>query len=220
MSNEIMLSNNASNLPAKTQALMQEWRESPKRLYDNLPDVISHEEILKSDSPMLSQIRNHISEDQAVAIISMAIDNVNYLFRKDRRMDEYEVVITAKAILRRYWYLKPEDIKKCFNSSRPKSFVLEGDSFLSWLAEYDLKRDNACEDIKEEQEDFMYSEDAVSFEEWCKSRPKEGNYLAYGRTGKPPLTKEEKEKKKADFLKWKNEVYLKRKGNGDETAKP
>ena len=142
----------------------------------------------------------------------MAINEVNSLFRSDRRMDEIDVIATARAILRRYWYLKPEDIKKCFTGPRPKSFVLEGDSFLSWLAEYDLKRDNACESVGIEPEEVAPSENAVSFEEWCKSRPKEGNYLAFGRTGKPPLTKEEKEKKKADFLKWKAEEYLPSKG--------
>lgn len=162
MSNEITRSNNASNLPARTQILMQEWRESPRKSYDSLPDVISHEEIFKSDSPNLAQIKNHLGVDRTLMIISMAINDVNCFFRKDRRMDEYEVVIAAKAILRRYWYLKPEDIKKCFNGPRPKSFVLEGDSFLSWLAEYDLNRDNACEDAAYNGRNLERQPDAIS----------------------------------------------------------
>lgn len=211
MSNEITLSDKAALLPAATQVALRGWRESLGKSYDSLPDVISHEEILKSPSPTLSQISNIIGEHQAIAIISMAIDDVNYLFRKDRRMDEYEVVLTAKTILRRYWYLKPEDIKKCFTGPRPKSFVLEGDSFLAWLAEYDLKRDNACESAGIEPTEATPSEDVVSFEEWCKSRPKEGNYIAYGRTGRPPLTKEEKERKEEGFQRYRKE-YLKSKG--------
>ena len=121
------------------------------------------------------------------------------------------MIATARAILRRYWYLKPEDIKKCFTGPRPKSFVLEGDSFLSWLSEYDLKRDNACESVGIEPEEVASSENAVSFEEWCKNRPKEGNYLAFGRTGKPPLTDEEKAEKEADFQRVRRE-YLMKKG--------
>lgn len=198
-------------LPVATQTLMREWRESPRKSYDSLPEVISHEEIIKSPSPTLSQISRFVDETQALAVISMAIDDVNYLFRKDRRMDERDIVVTARAILRRYWYLKPEDIKKCFTGPRPKSFVLEGDSFLSWLAEYDLKRDNACESMKSDPEEVSASEGAVTFEEWCKTRPKEGNFLAYGRTGRPPLTKEEKEKKEADFQRFRRD-YLMRKG--------
>lgn len=211
MSNEITLRDNTATLPALTQTLMQEWRESPRKSYDSLPEVISHEEILKSLSPTLSQIRHNLGEDRAIAIISMAIDEVNYLFRKDRRMDPYDIVVTARAILKRYWYLKPEDIKKCFTGPRPKSFVLEGDSFLSWLAEYDLRRDNVCESTREDPEGFTPSQNAISFEQWCASRPKEGNYLAYGRTGRPPLTKEEKERKEADFRKFRKQ-YLRDKG--------
>lgn len=212
MSNEITKADRFAHLPVQTKTLMSGWQTSPKNCYDSLPDVISHEEILKSPSPTLSQISHYIDENQALIVISMAINEVNSLFRPDRRMDKLDVIATARAILRRYWYLKPEDIKKCFTGPRPKSFVLEGDSFLAWLAEYDLKRDNACESAGIEPIEATPSEDAISFEEWCKSQPKEGNYLAFGRTGRPPLTKEEKEKRKADFLKWKNEEYLPSKG--------
>lgn len=212
MSNEIIKAERFAHLPVQTRMLMSGWQTSPRNSYDSLPDVISHEEILKSPSPTLSQISHCINQNQALLVISMAINEVNSLFREDRRMNKMDVIATARAILRRYWYFKPEDIKKCFTGPRPKSFVLEGDSFLSWLAEYDLKRDNTCESMKEEPEEAAPSDNAISFEEWCKSRPKEGNYIAYGRTGKPPLTKEEEERKKADFLRWKKEEYLPSKG--------
>lgn len=84
-------------------------------------------------------------------IVSIAIESVNRLFRADRRMDPEDIVIVADRIVRQYWYLKPDDIKKCFEGRRPKQFVLEGDSFLSWLAEYDLQRDRACEDTAANQ---------------------------------------------------------------------
>lgn len=147
MSNEITVRGRGVALPARTQTLLQEWRESPRKSYDSLPETISHEEIINSDSPSLAQIKNHISPDTAKMIVAMAIEDVNRLFRSDRRMEPQDIAVTAKAILRRFWYLKPEDIKKCFNGRRPKQFVLEGDSFLSWLAEYDLRRDNTCEDM-------------------------------------------------------------------------
>lgn len=211
MSNEITKADRFARLPVQTKTLMSGWQTSPKSCYDNLPDVISHEEILKSPSPTLSQISHCIHQDQALFVICTAINEVNSLFRPDRRMDKLDVIATARAILRRYWYLKPEDIKKCFTGPRPKQFVLEGDSFLSWLADYDLKRDNACESMKSDPEEVSVSEGAVTFEEWCKTRPKEGNFLAYGRTGRPLLTKEEKEKKEADFQRFRRD-YLMRKG--------
>lgn len=146
MNNELT-KRGAPALPARTQTLMQGWCESPRKSYDNLPETISHEEIIRSESPSLAQIKNHIGSDMAQMVVAMAIEDVNRLFRVDRRMEPQDIVATAKAILKRFWYLKPEDIKKCFNGRRPKQFVLEGDSFLSWLAEYDLQRDNACEDM-------------------------------------------------------------------------
>lgn len=133
-------------LPARTLELMKEWQVSPKKCYDKLPDVISHEDIFASKSPTLSQIIRSLGVAQAVMIVAMAIEDVNRMFRQDRRMPPEDIAVVARKIVRNYWYYKPEDIKKCFNGRRPKSFVLEGESFLAWLGEYDLSRDNACED--------------------------------------------------------------------------
>lgn len=219
MSNEIAKSDRFARLPARTQTLMSEWRESPKRSFDNLPDVISQEEILKSESPTLAQIKNHISEPQALMIISMAINNVNYLFRKDRRMDEREIVVTAQAILRRYWYLKPEDIKKCFNGPRPKSFVLEGDSFLSWLAEYDLNRDNVCEDSAlngNKRDDTLDAISHTAYMAMLEARANDGDKEAerilseYKHRSQIP-TEEERNRKEQEFRKYRFN-YLKKKG--------
>lgn len=103
----------------------------------------------------------------------MAINDVNMMFRPDRRMGSEEVALTAKRIVGTYWYLKPEDIKKCFNSPRPKQFVLEGDSFLSWIADYDLRRDNACEDEAYNGKKQAQTLNAVTYEEYRNSLPEE-----------------------------------------------
>lgn len=155
-------------LPQATQTKLQEWRESPRKSYDSLPEVISHQEIFLSPSPTIAQIKNRLGEPHALMIVSMAIEDVNLMFRKDRRMSEREIVLTAKNIIRRYWYLKPEDIKKCFNGPRPKSFVLEGDSFLSWLAEYDLQRDNVCEDVAYNGKKEAQNRNTLSYDQYKK----------------------------------------------------
>lgn len=133
-------------LPAPVARKMNEWRLSPGKSYASLPANQTHAEIFSSDNPTLSQISRHIGKEQAGIIVAIAIESVNRLFRADRRMDPEDIVIVADRVVRQYWYLKPDDIKKCFEGRRPKQFVLEGDSFLSWLAEYDLQRDRACED--------------------------------------------------------------------------
>lgn len=101
-------------------------------------------------------------------IVAMAIEDVNMMFRKDRRMEASEITATAKRIVRQFWYMKPEDIKKCFEGRRPKQFVLEGDSFLSWLGDYDLQRDNACENVAYTSSKSDSDKEAVSSSKWLE----------------------------------------------------
>lgn len=210
-------------LPAETRIRMKEWRESPRKSYDSLPDVISHKEILESDSPTLSQIRRHVGAENAEFVVSMAIEDVNRMFRRDRRMEDCDIVFTAKAILRRYWYLKPEDIKKCFNGRRPKQFVLEGDSFLSWLGEYDLERDNACEEAAMADKAGAEAQGGVSYDDWLaalKAEAASGNEKAAESLEahnrlladlRHSPTEEQLRKKEMDFRIFKHN-YLKSKG--------
>lgn len=150
MQAEIALRQKAQ-LPAPVAEKMSEWRLSPRRSYDSLPATTTHADIFASPNPTLSQLSRHIGAPQAEMIVSIAIENVNRLFRADRRMHPDDIAFVARRIVIQYWYLKPDDIKKCFEGRRPKQFVLEGDSFLSWLAEYDLQRDRACEDTAASQ---------------------------------------------------------------------
>lgn len=222
MNNEITVRGREVALPARTQALMREWRESPRKSYDSLPETISHEEIIRSDSPSLAQIKNHLSPDMAQMIVAMAIEDVNRLFRADRRMDAQDIVFTAKVILRRFWYLKPEDIKKCFNGRRPKLFVLEGDSFISWLAEYDLQRDNACEDMACNGNRYDPNPGAITHKAYMamlESRANDGDEearrtLADMRRRAAIPTAEERRKKDLGFFAF-NEQYKKTKGYYD-----
>lgn len=149
----------------------------------------------------------------------MAIEDVNLMFRKDRRMEPREIALTAKRIVDKYWYFKPEDIKKCFEGRRPKQFVLEGDSFLSWVAEYDLQRDNACEDEAQNGKENDVVPNAISHEVYLgmlKSKANSGDKDAlkileqYQKRSKI-LSQEELRRKEADFKLYRHK-YLKSKG--------
>lgn len=218
MSNEITVRGRGVALPARTQTLLQEWRESPKKSYDRLPDTISHKEIFDSDSPTLGQIKNNLGEGQALMVISIAIEKVNAMFRQDRRIPPEDVVVIAREILRHYWYLKPEDIKKCLEGRRPKSFVLEGDSFLSMLADYDLQRDRACEDVAVNGNSSGPDAGAIAFETYMamlESRANDGDEdaqrsLAEFRKRAAVKSEAGKHKEKLDFHKFKLQ-YLKEK---------
>lgn len=149
----------------------------------------------------------------------MAIEDVNRIFRPDRRMAECDIVTTAKVILRRFWYLKLEDIKKCFSGRRPKQFVLEGDSFISWLGEYDLQRDNACEDMAVSGIPDDRNPGAITHKAYMallESRANRGDdeakeILAGICRRTKGMSKEELRRKESEFRKYRKE-YLKKKG--------
>lgn len=219
METDIITKSTSAALPARTQTLIADWRTSPRKSFDNLPDVVSHKEIFDSPSPTLAQIKNHIGEPQAVMIISMAIEDVNLLYRKDRRMEEREIVLVAKRILKQFWYFKPEDLKKCFYSRRPKQFVLEGDSFLSWLSEYDLSRDNACEDDAMNGRAMEKDPDAISlsvYMEMLRAKAESGDEESQTKLKaiearmsiKPSPTQEELRQKEIEFKLFKHRQSL------------
>lgn len=152
-------------------------------------------------------------------IISMAIEDVNLLYRKDRRMEEREIVLVAKRILKQFWYFKPEDLKKCFYSRRPKQFVLEGDSFLSWLSEYDLSRDNACEDDAMNGRAMEKDPDAISlsvYMEMLRAKAESGDEESQTKLKaiearmsiKPSPTQEELRQKEIEFKLFKHRQSL------------
>lgn len=198
-----MIKRDLPQLPAMTAQRLQEWRTSPAQSYDSLPDAISHAEIFRSESPTLAQIKNRIGMKHALMIVSYAINEVNMMFRADRRMTADEVALTAKRIVNTYWYFKPEDIKKCFNSARPKQFVLEGDSFLSWAAEYDLRRDNACEDVAYNGKVAAERTDTVTYEQYKRGLSEENRARLEEferRCGRVPTEEQTHQKKMREFV--------------------
>lgn len=119
------------------------------RCYESLPTTISQSEIIRLDAPLLSNIKNYVGEANAIMVLSLAITEISDLVNVGKQMSETQIAKTAKQILKRFWYLKVEDIKKCFHEkiTNEKLFTLDGQTIIRWLGEYDLKRDNVCEDI-------------------------------------------------------------------------
>lgn len=214
MSNEITKSKGAM-LPAQMQDELLKISKSPKQYYAALTPIKA-ETPLTDATPTLSRIHRELGTPLAMMAVSEALMELKAWFNVKMNLNADQIAMIAEMILEVHWDLSLNDIKGCFREKMRNARLygkLDGSDIMGWLDDYKSECIVAVQAMRDaEAREFTPSENAVSFDEWCKSRPQEGNYLAYGRTGKPPLTKEEEEKKKADFLRWKNEEYLPSKG--------
>lgn len=179
MATELTIANDFKNLPAKTQDMLKEWRLSPKKSYDSLP-TLRVDKILSNDSPVLAQIKNYVGEPNAIMAISIAIEEVANLVNVGKEMSPRQVATTAKMILKRFWYFKMEDIKSCFYSriTEEKIYTLDPSTLLRWLGEYDLRRDNTCEDLAEREKREDSAKQATTYNAWVdalKQRAQSGD---------------------------------------------
>ena len=65
-----------------------------------------------------------------------------------------QIAMTADVILQRFWYLKLEEIKKCFRDAIVNEKVyerLDGSVFLGWLLKYDMERTDIAMQISENE---------------------------------------------------------------------
>lgn len=120
--------------------------------------------MIKSDSPNLATIKNRASRADAQALISLAICEVCEFYNVKQSMSDVQIAMTADLILERFWYLKLEEVKKCFRDAIVNEKVyerLDGSVFLGWLAKYDIERTNIATDISENEDKAQANNDAT-----------------------------------------------------------
>lgn len=120
--------------------------------------------MIKSDSPNLATIKNRASRADAQALISLAICEVCEFYNVKQSMSDVQIAMTADLILERFWYLKLEEVKKCFRDAIVNEKVyerLDGSVFLGWLAKYDTERTNIAADISENEDKAQANNDAT-----------------------------------------------------------
>ena len=89
----------------------------------------------------------HGDINAAQAIISIAISEVVQFFNVGKIMNDVQVAITAELIIDRFYYLKLEEIKYCFQRAMCSGKVydrLDGNIIIGWLNEYDSERNEFC----------------------------------------------------------------------------
>lgn len=126
-------------------SLLKLWQEvRPSSIYT----------MIKSDSPNLATIKNKASLCDAQALISLAICEVCEFYNVKQSMNDVQIAMTADVILERFWYLKLEEIKKCFRDAVVTEKVyerLDGSVFLGWLLKYDMERTDIAMQISENE---------------------------------------------------------------------
>lgn len=145
--NKLALSEKWKALPTLKRERLDSWRKLPSQSYETTP-VLSINDIINLETPTLGDIKNYIDPMQAEMVIGLAINEICNFVNVGQQMSSPQKALTAKLICKRFWYFKPEDIKACFYErlTNEKLYILDGQTFLRWLGEYDLKRANACED--------------------------------------------------------------------------
>lgn len=187
--------------------------------------MLSAGKIIRRESPTLRQIREYKDDAQLLMIISMAINEICDFVNVGVKMSPSQVAMTAKLVASRFWYFKMEDIKSCFYSrlTTEKVYTLDGQTIMRWLGEYDLERDNACEDAAVADKGEAEAQGGVSYNDWLaalKAEAASGNKNAAESLAmhnrlledlRNSPTEEQLRKKEIEFRIFKHN-YLKSKG--------
>ena len=201
-------------LPAKTQDALNALRESPERYYAALTPIKADEELTDA-TPTLAQIQRGLGAPGARLAVSVALLELSEWFNVQRNLTDRQIAMIADMIVEVHWDLSLNDIKGFFQKMMRTAKLygkLDGSDILQWLDEYKQECITAKQKrLEQEAKQYTPSSKAITYEEWCAKTPKEKNYLANGRFGKAQPTDGERDRKEAEFQRFRKE-YLRNKG--------
>lgn len=94
-------------------------------------------------NPPIAVIRKELGELSMIAILNVFLIDLVSFFNVGKAMTTAQIAETSQIILKRYYYLKPEDFKLCFQNCKELKYGdnklfdrLDGSIILSWIAEY------------------------------------------------------------------------------------
>lgn len=140
------------------------WQLEPKKLYDQL-EVSTIEEAIKSKSPALSILRRELGIESAKLIVFIWVADLVQFFNVGKTMNEHQVGETVNLIFKRFFFLKPEDIKLCFDNAKSGNYGKLFDRFdgmiiLDCLSDYVSKRIESFEQ-KSDNEHFRSKNEQI-----------------------------------------------------------
>ena len=134
--------------------------------------------MVAAQTPTLAKIKNNASEADARAILYIAICELCDFFNVGKNMNDVQVAKTVDLIIERFWHLKIEEIKYCFQRAmcRERLFDrLDGNIIIGWLREYDDERTEEAM----RQSDHEASALANGMPSTCPGAITYGEYIKY-----------------------------------------
>lgn len=227
MANEMTTRQTGSTLPAPLSKELQIIRNSPKRYLDGLrPEKISDPR--PPDAPSLSQIQRVNGFGNAVAVLTLAINEVKEWFNVKNNLTPDQAALTAELILDNpnFYDLTLGNIKACFRHQMMNAKLydrLDGNIIMQWLRDFKAEMASYCENVnlgadrdREKKESGEVGEIVyLTYEAMLQSRIEAGDREAakelerYRKVRPRHITEEERQAKEKAFREYKQE-YLKK----------
>lgn len=217
MKNEIAIRN--ASLPAVTRQELAALMESPQQYYSALPPAKISDPHTES-TPSLGKIRRSIPEEYAMMAVSFALMEVRDWFNTSGNLTDSQIAMLAEMIIDRFYDYSLNEIKAVFRRkmSEGKVYRIDGNVIMGWLSEYDLERDNYSEDMARNGNRYDPNPGAITHKAYMamlEARANDGDeeskrILADYQRRSRILSREERDKKEREFLKYKAQ-YLKSK---------
>lgn len=112
----------------------------PEKLWPSLkPKTLS--DIAAAETPCISLITKHHGVDTARAIVIIALTDLATYFNVGNSFNGSQLAQTAELIIDKYYWLKPEDFKLCFNNAKTGAYGIaynriDGAVICEWLNKY------------------------------------------------------------------------------------
>lgn len=207
----------ATTLPSVERKALATLLTSPKEYYRDLV-VSSVKDAVNSPELPLSAIRSEIGMQGVRAVLVIALSELVQFFNVGKTMNDVQVAMTADLIISRYYYLKLEELKYCFQQAMCYGKVfdrLDGNVILGWIRDYDMMRDECVTDasISEANEKKRQSETSGMFYNdyiaYLQKLADEGDDIAKHKLEINASVREQMKKrdKEAEFKRWKEEYY-------------
>jgi hypothetical protein len=138
------------NLPQHNRSKIKDvclaWQKEPQKLYGQL-EISEIKDAIKSTSPSIAVMRRELGVQSVKLILFIWIADLVQFFNVGKTMNEQQVGITVDLVLKRFFFLKPEDFKICFENAKSGNYGrlfdrLDGSIIIEWLSDYCSERIN------------------------------------------------------------------------------
>ena len=121
---------------------------SPEKCYGEIT-VKNCEDAIYNDLPSLVKIKKEMGANKLLIFIMDIILNVVKFFNIGKTMNVEQAKNTAEIIINEYYYLKPSELKYCFNKGKMGVYGklydrIDGAVFFDWINQYLEERLEIC----------------------------------------------------------------------------